>query len=145
MGARTIVVTFADDQLSIDPDPFTVEDGDWVVWRFEGLPEGCLPYIRFSSGFGPFHALRSYDGMHIVSKGHLPGTGSAAGDSHAYMAMVLKAEESHPKASQQGTIVNHATAEEPLPDVLVTFHPEKPEGKGSWFSPTASASTRGIP
>lgn len=129
MAARTIVVTFADGQLSIDPDPFTVEDGDWVVWRFEGLPEGCLPFIRFSSRFGPFQALRSYGGMQIVSKGHLPSTGSAAGDSHAYTAMVLKAEESHPRASQQGTIVNHATAEEPLPDVLVTFNPEKPEGE----------------
>lgn len=132
MGAKTIVVTFAEGQLSIDPDVLHVGDGDWVVWSFEGVPDGCLPYVRFSSGFGPFHALRSYGGMQIVSKGHLPSTGN---DSHAYTAMILKAEELHPRASQGGTIVNHATADEPLPDVLVTFNPDQPEGEKVVVSP----------
>ena len=135
MGAQTIVVTFAGGHLTIDPDPFTVEDGDWVVWRFEGVPDGCLPYVRFPSGFGPFQALRSYGGMQIVSKGHLPRAESADGNSHTYTAMILKAEEVHPRASQQGTIVNHATAEEPLPDVLVTFDHDKPEGEKVVVSP----------
>ncbi len=132
MGAKTIEATFAEGHLTIDPDPCIVEDGDWVVWSFKGVPDGCLPYIRFSSGFGPFHALRSYGGLQIVSKGHLPSTGSG---SHAYTAMILKAEEAHPLASKQGTIVNHATAGEPLPDVLVTFDPDKPEGEKVVVSP----------
>ena len=71
--------------------------------------------ISGSAPFGPFHSLRTYGGMQIVSKGHLAGTGLSAGDYHAFTAMILPAEDSHPLASQAGTIVNQATADDPLP------------------------------
>jgi hypothetical protein len=119
-----IEVTFAEGQLSINPPIQSVWGWSWVVWRFHGLPEGCLPYIKFASGFGPFRSLRSYQGPSvelptIVSKGHLART-SSDGDRCSYTAMVLQPAAALPVATAQGTIVNLADRDDSSPDVLVT-------------------------
>jgi hypothetical protein len=124
MGAQTIVVTFAGGHLSIDPEVLHVGDGDWAVWRFMDLPAHCLPYVRFGSGFGPFHSLRTYDeAMHIVSKGHVAKSEHATENYHAYTVMILPPDKDSPVASQAAMIVNEVTAGDPLPDVQVTFNP----------------------
>jgi hypothetical protein len=119
-----IEVTFAEGELSINPPVQSVWDQGWVVWRFHGLPEGCLPYIKFASGFGPFRALRSYQGPDVAqptlaSKGHLART-SPDGDRHSYTVMILQPAAELPVATATGTILNLAESEDSSPDVLVT-------------------------
>ncbi len=128
-----IEVTFAERELSINPPVESVSDQDWIVWRFHGLPGGCLPYIKFASGFGPFRALRSYQGPDVaqptlISKGHLART-SAGGDRHSYTAMVLDPAAELPVATATGTLLNLAESDDSSPDVLVTctYDPENPE------------------
>jgi hypothetical protein len=119
-----IEVTFAEGELSINPPVQSVWGQGWIVWRFHGLPEGCLPYVKFASGFGPFRALRSYQGPDIaqpvlVSKGHLART-SPDGDRHSYTVMILQPEAELPVATATGTILNLADSDDSSPDVLVT-------------------------
>ncbi len=124
MDDRCIVVRYDGEVLTIAPDPFTVHDGDWLWWRFDGLPEQGVAMIRFGAGLGPFQSLRSYRDRYVLAKGNLGISGS-----FAYTAMVVVPGESAPRGIAQGEILNAATTENRTPKARVVYHPSAIPGQ----------------
>lgn len=124
MADKHIVVRFVDGILTIDPDPFTVADGDWLWWRFDGLPERGVAMIRFGAALGPFQSLRSYRDRYVLAKGNLGLPGS-----FAYTAMVVVPGEPGARGLARGEILNAATAENRTPKARVVYHPSAIPGQ----------------
>jgi hypothetical protein len=124
-------------QLVLDPPTVAVGNGAWVVWCFESLETGWLPYIRFTTRFGPFHSLRSwYDPdkqrMCFIGKGNL---GPSELKDFTYTAWALDPAAGRSVASGTGTVHNAATLQDTSPEARVTFNPEAPQSQRIRVSP----------
>jgi hypothetical protein len=124
MAEKNIVVSLDGETLTIDPDSLTIEDGDWLWWRFDGLPEHAFGTIRFGAALGPFQALRSYRDRYVLAQGNLGLPGS-----FAYTAMVVIPGETGARGLARGEILNAATTENRTPKARVVYHPSAMPGQ----------------
>jgi hypothetical protein len=125
MGMISITVTLdASNNLSIDPpDPVTIQDGDWVSWKFLGLTGDQFGFISFNQRFGPFHSLRSFFVSAIAAKGNV---GPAADNTYPYRAIVFDQNADGASSTQvvaiaESSIVNAGTRVDTAPDVIVHY------------------------
>ena len=121
--------------LTLDPSTVQLEPGDWVQWRFVGMPPGTLPVIKFNESefpFGPFQCLQSKPGNTV--KGEIvQGTGNNGKDrEYHYTAMLLDTHDE--LASGVGSVRNLATTKDTSPVCEVQVVEEPPENNEKNYS-----------
>jgi len=118
--------------LEIEPPAGELRDGQWVVWKFSGVPKGvhAVPALHFDRPLGPFHTVRTAPDLHsVVGKGNAGP--EAAGGLHTYHAsLVLGATDAPRLVSTRvpATLNNLATRADTTPEVRVRYVPGR-DGK----------------
>lgn len=122
--------------LVVDPPFFELHDGEWVVWKFRGVPAGlgAVPALRFDRRLGPFHTLRTApDSQSVVGKGNVGGSGGDGGGGeeaagrYAYHAALVSAGGAV-STRTPAELENRATRLDTTPEVRVRYLPGR-EGK----------------
>jgi hypothetical protein len=129
---RIVEVSLVDGTLTIAPSTFEIQDGDWLWWRFAGLPEGSSATIRFGVGLGPFQSIRSVPSrqwpqhQYILAKGNVGAQGI-----YDYTALVVVPGEGEPRGIAHSQIINASTTENLSPKARVLYHPAAPGQLGT--------------
>jgi hypothetical protein len=127
MGRIEVAVTYDQNTRALtisDQIEIPYGQGDWVEWKFLGIPPGSFGYLHFRNAprFGPFHSLRSSGGV-VVGKGNI-GTSSETPLKYGYKAMLLDRTNGVLAVSQEGTVLQHTAPKDTTPDVTVTYQGE---------------------